>query len=121
MVSRTVLAIAIGVWTLVAWGGRVRLLTGAEQADLGNRVRIGGSLLLGGTAVAVLLLSVSSSWERWILTLFAAWSTVLWARSLIVVWPGNQSMAFKVVHTALAAGFFVLAYLDVRRGWSPAS
>jgi hypothetical protein len=29
-------------------------------------------------------------------------------------------MAFKLVHTVLAAGFFVLAYLALRVGWRTA-
>lgn len=118
MVSRTVLAIAIGVWTLLAWGGRVRLLTDAEHGDLGNWVRIGGSLLVGGVAVAALLLAAGGGWERWALTVFAVWTSVIWIRSLVTVWTGDQSMAFKMVHTVLAAGFLILAYLAADRGWS---
>ena len=120
MVSRTVLAVAIAVWTLLTWGGRIRLLTGAEQADLGNWARIGGSLLVGAAAVAVLLLAGEGSLERWVLTLFALWSVGLWGRSLVVVWTGPESAGFKAVHTVLAAGFLVLAVLAVRRGWSGA-
>lgn len=118
MLSRTVLALAIAAWTLLAWGGRVRLLTDAEQGDLGNWVRIGGSLLVGAVAVLVLFLAAGSGWELWGLSLFAAWSAIIWVRSLVIVWAGDQSMAFKLVHTVLAVGFLVLAYLAVQRGWS---
>lgn len=119
MVSRTVLAVAIAAWTLLSWGGRIRLLTESEQ-DLSNWLRIGGSLLVG--AIAVLALVVfEGGVERWALTLFVAWSTVLWLRSLISVWGGDQSLAFKLVHTVLAIGFFVLAYLAARLGWSERS
>lgn len=118
MVSRTVLAVAIAVWTLLTWGGRIRLLTDAEQGDLGNWLRIGGSVLVGGLAVLVLLVAGETLWERWILTFFAAWSTVIWLRSLITVWSGQESMAFKSVHTVLASGFFLLAYWAIRTGWS---
>lgn len=118
MVTRTVLAIAIGVWTLLAWAGRVRLLTDAEQGDLGNWVRIGGSLLVGGVAVATLLLAAGGGWERWALTFFALWTSVIWIRSLITVWTGDQSLAFKLVHTVLASGFLVLSYLAADRAWS---
>ncbi len=117
MVSRTVLAVAIAGWTLLAWGGRVRLLTDAEQADPGNWARIGGSLLVGTVAVLVLVVAAGGAWERWALTLFAVWSTAVWVRSLSVVWPGEQSMSFKVVHSALAAGFLLLAFLAVERAW----
>lgn len=117
MLSRTILAVAIAAWTLLSWGGRIRLLTEMEQ-DLGNWLRIGGSLLVGAAAVAVLLLAEGSGLERWTLTVFAAWSTVLWLRSLTSVWTGDQSMAFKTVHTVLAAGFFFLSYQAIRLGWA---
>jgi hypothetical protein len=117
MVSRPVLALAIVAWTLITWGGRVRLLTDAEQADLANWVRIGGSLLIGVLAAAVLLLAPGRGLERWLLTAFAAWSSVIWLRSLVTVWSGGESAAFKLVHTLLATGFFVLAYLALRAGW----
>src|SRR5690606_41790827 len=42
MVSRTVLAVAIAVWTLLSWGGRIRLLTESDL-DISDRVRSGGS------------------------------------------------------------------------------
>lgn len=117
MLSRTILAVVIAAWTLLSWGGRIRLLTELEQ-DLGNWLRIGGSLVVGAAAVAVLLLAEGSGLERWTLTVFAAWSTVLWFRSLTSVWTGDQSMAFKTVHTVLAVGFFFLSYQAIRLGWA---
>lgn len=117
MNSRTTLAIAIAAWTLLTWGGRIRLLTDAEQASVGNWIRIGGSLIIGALAVIVLLASARTTFERVVLTVFAGWSLGLWLRSLISVWAGDSSMAFKSVHAALAAGFFVLSYLAVRIGW----
>ncbi|MFP3914646.1 MAG: hypothetical protein ACLFWM_07200 [Actinomycetota bacterium] len=116
MITRTVLAVAIGVWTLLSWGGRIRLLTQSEQ-DLGNWLRIGGSLLVGAAAVVVLAATGGGGLQRWVLTLFAAWSVGIWLRSLVSVWSGEQSLAFKAVHTVLAAGFFVLSYFSLRRGW----
>lgn len=118
MVSRTFLAAAVAVWTLLTWGSRIRLLTDAEQADPGSWLRIGGSLLIGTVVVAVLLLAPGGGLERWTLTIFAVWSVVLWARSAVVVLPADHSVAFKTVHALLAAGFFLLAYWAVRRGWS---
>lgn len=118
MLSRPVLALLIAAWTLLSWGGRIRLLTGAEQADPGNWIRIGGSLLVGALAAVALLLFPRSVGERWLLTLFAAWTTAIWVRSLVTVWLGEQSPAFKAVHTALALGYLVLAYLAVRVGWN---
>lgn len=116
MPSRTVLALAVAVWTLLTWGGRIRLLTEAEQ-DPSNWIRIGGSLLIGAAAVVVLLVAAGSGVERWVLTLFAVWSTVIWVRSLIAVWGGDESLAFRTVHTVLALGFLILAYLTIRVGW----
>jgi hypothetical protein len=48
-------------------------------------------------------------------------SVGIWLRSLVTVWVGENTMAFKVVHTVLAAGFLLLAYLALRTGWSPRS
>jgi len=120
VLSRPILALAIALWTVLSWGGRIRLLTAAEQ-DVSTWLRIGGSLLIGLLAAATLLLFQGGVVERWLLTLFAAWSTVLWLRSLVSVWAGDNSLAFKLVHTVLAVGFFVLAYLAARTAWSPRS
>lgn len=87
----------------------------AEQGDVGNWVRIGGSLLIGAAAVAVLV-AARGALERWVLTVFSVWSTVIWVRSLLTVWSGVESAAFKAVHTLLAVGFLLLAYLAMRRG-----
>lgn len=119
MVSRPTLALAVAAWTLLTWGGRIRLLTAAEQSDPANWARIGGSLLLGAAVVVVLFLAPGGSLERWVLTAFAGWSVLLWARSLAVVLPAEHSTAFKAVHTLLALGFFLLAYWALRWGWSP--
>lgn len=116
MLPRTILAIGIAAWTLLSWGGRIRLLTEAEQ-DVGNWLRIGGSLLIGAAAVAVLFIVDRTGWERWVLTVFAAWSTVIWLRSVVSVWSGDQSLPFKAVHTILALGFFFLSYQAIRVGW----
>lgn len=117
MVSRTVLAIAIAAWTLLSWGGRLRLLTSADH-DIANWLRIGGSLLLGAVAVLALLLAAGGALERWVLTLFGVWTAVIWVRSLFSVWTGDHSLGFQLVHTVLAIGFFALVYLSMRTAWS---
>ena len=107
MASRRVLAGLIVAWTLIAWGGRVGLLVGGEGWT--SWVRIGGSLMLGLLAAAVLVLPGWRGLSRPILVTFSAWTVLLWGRSLIVTWTGSGSLAFKLVHTVLAAGFFALA------------
>lgn len=101
------LAVAIGVWTLLAWGGRIGLLTGDE--GVWSWVRIGGSLLVGLLTVLTLLVPALEGWQRPMLIVFAVFTIVLWAHSLYVNWTGSGSLPFKLVHTVLAAGFFALA------------
>jgi hypothetical protein len=74
-------------------------------------VRIGGSIGLALLAGAALALAPLSRWTARLLTVFAGWVVVIWSRSLLVNWVGSGSLPFKLVHTALAAGFFVLAWL----------
>lgn len=104
---RVVLGIAIAVWTLAAWGGRIGLLTSGE--GLWAWVRIGGSLALGLLAAATLLIPQMEGARRWALLVFSVFTVVLWARSLWVNWVGDGTLPFKLVHTVLAVGFFALA------------
>lgn len=104
---RVVLGVAIAVWTLAAWGGRIGLLTNGE--GLWAWVRIGGSLAIGLFAAATLLIPQLEGARRWALLLFSIFTVLLWARSLWVTWVGDGSLPFKLVHTVLAVGFFALA------------
>lgn len=104
---KTALAIAITVWTLAAWGGRIGLLTSGE--GIGAWIRIGGSLLVGLFAAATLVVPRLESLQRPALLVFSFFTVILWVRSLYVNWVGDGSMAFKMVHTVLALGFFALA------------
>lgn len=108
---RTALAIGIAVWTLVAWGGRIGLLTSGEGP--GAWLRIGGSIAIGLFAAATLLLPQLEGARRPALIVFAVFTVVLWIRSLVVNWTGDGSMPFKIVHTVLAIGFFALAWWAV--------
>lgn len=104
---RVALAIAIAVWTLVAWGGRIGLLTSGE--GVGAWLRIGGSLAVGMFAAAALVLPQLEPVRKPALIVFSLFSVVMWGRSLLVNWAGDGSLPFKLVHTVLALGFFVLA------------
>lgn len=108
---RIALGIAIGVWTLAAWGGRIGLLSSGE--GWGAWLRIGGSLLIGLFAAAALLMPQLEDARRPALIVFSVFTVVLWIRSLIVNWAGDGTMAFKLVHTVLALGFFALAWWAV--------
>jgi hypothetical protein len=105
---RIALGIAIAVWTLAAWGGRIGLLTSEEGFDAW--IRIGGSLLIGLFAAATLLIPQLEGVRKPALVLFSLFTVVLWVRSMIVNWTGSGSLPFKLVHTILAIGFFVLAW-----------
>lgn len=109
---RVALGIAIGVWTLAAWGGRIGLLTSGE--GLGAWLRIGGSLIIGLFTTAALLIPQWEAMRRPALIVFSVFTVVLWVRSLIVNWNGDGSLPFKLVHTVLALGFFALVWW----GWT---
>lgn len=101
------LAAAIAAWTLLAWGGRIGLLTSDE--GIGAWIRIGGSLVIGLFAAAALVFPQLEAVRKPSLYVFAIFTVVLWARSLFVNWTGDGSVPFKLVHTVLALGFFGLA------------
>jgi len=104
---RVALGVAIGVWTLAAWGGRIGLLTDGEGVSAW--IRIGGSLLVGLFAAATLLIPQLEGARKWALIVFSLFTVILWVRSLIVTWAGDGTLPFKLVHTVLAIGFFALA------------
>jgi hypothetical protein len=102
----TRIAAGLLAWTVVAWGGRIGLLTdGVGSADF---LRIGGSLLIGlATALALAMPSVRLR-ALPMYYVFCVWNVVLWGRSLVVNWTGTGSLPFKLVHAVLAIGFFIL-------------
>lgn len=105
--------LGIGVlgWTLLAWGGRVVLLsTGDDWSDL---VRIGGSVVVGVVTALVIWFARSGRVIRPVVYLFAAWTVVIWGRSMWVNWSGGGTLPFKMVHTVLAVGFLALVYLTL--------
>ena len=107
MSSAAVLSISITVWTLIAWGGRIGLLTSEE--GVGAWLRVGGSLLIGLFTASTLLIPQLASVRKPALVVFSIFTVVLWVRSLIVNWAGDGTLPFKLVHTVLALGFFALA------------
>lgn len=96
---------------MIVWGGRVALLTDAESADLGTRLRVAASVAVG-------LALLAAAWRarrwpyRWPHRVFLANVVVaagVWIPSLARVLPGDHALGFKVVHALLAAGSLGLA------------
>lgn len=101
------LAAAILAWTVIAWGGRVGLLTsGDDWADI---TRIAGSIVVGVAAAVALYAGRPGRWMRATLYGFVIWTVAIWGRSLVVNWTGPGSLPFKLVHTVLALGFLSLS------------
>ena len=105
---RVALGTSIVVWTLVAWGGRIGLLTSGE--GLGAWLRIGGSIAIGLLAAVALAVPRLENARKPVLVVFAVFTAAVWTRSLVVNWAGDGSLPFKLVHTVLALGFFALAW-----------
>ncbi len=119
MIPRRVLGIVILAWALLSWGGRVGLLTGPESGDLVVWFRIAGSLATA--AIVGLALLASASWLGPAAWLYAVVAGVVWSTSLVSVWTDpTTGMAFRLVHSALAAVSVSLAVLAVRESRQPA-
>jgi len=60
----------------------------------------------------------------WVLLAAAAWTTYVWGSRLVIMWGGDESGAFKAVHTVLAlvslgfAAAIAWIALDWRRNFS---
>lgn len=111
MISRRVIGWTVLVYTLASWGGRIGLLTEADAADLTSWIRIVGSLVVGLAAAIALI------WGRRVrpmAVVFAVFTTFIWVRSLISVWTTPNSLGFQLVHSVLAALWFVLVVLTLR-------
>lgn len=108
------------VWTFIAWGNRIGLLTGDERNDPWTWIRVGGSLILGVllTIVAVLLWrgGEPAGWMRVVFAVFLVLMLVIWTRSAISVLSGDESVSFKVVHVVLAVISVGFGALLVRTG-----
>lgn len=113
MIPRRALGIVILAWALISWGGRIGLLTGPESAELVTWLRIVGSLATAALAAGAL--AFDASWARPVAWLYAGTAVAIWSTSLASVWAdGSNSIAFKLVHTALAVVSLGLAALAIR-------
>ena len=98
---------AAAIWTFIAWGNRIGLLTGDEASDPWTWIRVGGSLLFGvALAVIAALLWRSKPFAVWMARVFIGFGVlmlVIWMRSLVSTLSGDESLAFKAVHVVLAS------------------
>jgi len=98
---------AAAVWTFIAWGNRIGLLTGDEASDPWTWIRVGGSLLFGVVlAVIAVVLWAGKPLVRWMAGVFVGFGIlmlVIWLRSAFSVLGDDENVAFKVVHLVLAA------------------
>ena len=94
--------VALAVWTLVVWGGRIR---NAIADDAGA-----GSVVLAVTFVllALLVLATRGGWRP--VVALAAWTVAVWAvRAVDIALFSDHDTAFVVVHLVLATVSVALA------------
>jgi hypothetical protein len=111
--SRKVLAWAIGVWAAIAWGGRIAIVFDIGS-DPGERLRIAVSVLAAVAAVVALAV------ERWttpVVLVYSGIATIVWVRSVIVVFSEDRSLPFLAVHTVLAVISLLLAGIAAVTVW----
>jgi hypothetical protein len=116
MMSRRSLGWVILAWTAISWGGRIRLLTDLDAADVWSWARIGGSFVIGIAAGLALVLGKGA---RPMALAFAVWTVPIWARSLFTVWTESNTLGFRLVHTGLAVVWFGVSVWAVR--WAQAT
>ncbi|MDF1595761.1 MAG: hypothetical protein P1T08_06650 [Acidimicrobiia bacterium] len=99
-------AAVASLWTFIAWGNRIGLLTGDEASDPWTWIRVGGSLLFGlalaGIAVLLRRGRPLTAWMTRVFIGFGVLMLIIWIRSSASVLSGDESVAFKSVHIALA-------------------
>ena len=99
-------SLAAAVWTFIAWGNRIGLLTGNEASEPWTWIRVGGSLLLGAAllvvAIALLRRRPFTRMMGVVFIVFGILMVVVWGRSAISVLTDDESLAFKLVHLVLA-------------------
>lgn len=108
MSERRILWWAAGasLWTFIAWGNRIGLLTGDEASNPWTWIRVGGSLLFGlalaGIAVLLWRGHPLAPWMTRVFIGFGVLMLIIWIRSSASVLSGDESVAFKTVHIVLA-------------------
>ena len=114
-----------GGWTLIVWGGRIGLLTGAERVDPASWFRIGGSIAFGITLVFLGLLmwrtESPSGWSEPASFANLIFNLAVWLPSAAGVVTGDATAAFKAVHVVLAVTSVALATWAVWAAGRPRS
>jgi hypothetical protein len=98
--------LALGVWTLFSWVNRLRNIADAGESAWWY---VPAVLFIAGGVLCI----VAYWWGREAyvapLRTFATLGSAYWLVRTVMVWFGDWSGAFKVVHTILALGFVGLA------------
>ena len=69
---------AAAIWTFIAWGNRISLLTGDESSDPWTWIRVGGSLLFGmALAVIAVVLWRGKPLVRWMAGVFVGFGVLM--------------------------------------------
>ena len=113
---RLVPAVALSVWNLFVWGGRLRNLI-AEPGDLldANRWSLAGSILFCALAVATLVtLTLDRSRTDIPAITMAAVGIAVWSYRAVVILGRDYSVGFLIVHTVLALVTIVLGLVVIR-------
>lgn len=118
MIPQRTLGITIIGWSLITWGGRIGLLTGAESDQIWTWVRIAGSLVTAFAAGIGLLMALGA--VRVLVAVYGALAVVVWGTSLVSVFgDAETTAAFKLVHSVLAVISLALALVAVKWVFNP--
>jgi len=94
----------LAAWTLFTWGTRIRNAVGDHESITAYMVPV--------VLIAIALAAVVRA-TRWGPLLVIA-ATLAWLLRVPMIWTGDWSIAFKVVHTTLAVITWALAAWTVR-------
>ncbi len=111
MRRNAVLPAALAGWTAFVWGTRVRNIA----RDGGGTVSLLVALGMVALAVVVAVALVRGGSPRWAVPALAAATVAAWVVRTPGILLGDQGVAFKVVHTALALVSVALAVAAVHR------